>query len=114
MILCLLLALSILSFYPLHPGNTSGGEVWVYLEGKPYGFYPLDSDRIVRVKGPIGTTVISIHDREAAIISAPCPYKFCEKMGPIPHHGRVMICIPNRIIVEVKRKKRRGPDAITR
>ncbi len=89
-------------------------DVWIIADGRPVGFYPLDENRVIRVKGPIGTTVIRIHKGQAAITQAPCAHKFCQKMGPIPAHGDVMICIPNRIVVEIRGRKGRETDAITR
>ncbi len=109
-----LFCLSLAAFFLLSPVTSRKGDVWIYKNGKVFGYYPLSVDRTIRVRGPLGTTVVTIHHGEAAITSAPCPHKLCEKMGPIPRHGSVMVCIPNRIIVEVKGKKSRRPDAITR
>ena len=110
----LLLTLSLLSLYLLYRPHPGPKEVWVSEGGKVFGIYPLSQNRVIRVKGPIGTTVISIHDGEVAITSAPCPHKFCQKMGPIPRRGRIMVCIPNQIIVEIKGSKERGADAVSR
>jgi hypothetical protein len=109
-----LLCLSLSAYFLLSPLTSRKGEVWIYENGKVFGYYSLNVDRTVKVRGPLGVTVVTIRHGEAAITSAPCPHKLCEKMGPIPRRGSVMICIPNRIIVEVKGKKRRSPDAITR
>ncbi len=88
--------------------------VWITAKDKTVGYYPLNQDRIVKVQGPLGTTVIQIQGGQASIIQAPCPHKFCQKMGPIPSHGRIMVCIPNRIIVEIKGKGGNKTDAVTR
>ncbi len=102
---------SLYSFRLLRPG---ANDVWISVNGRTLGFYSLKEEKTIRVKGPIGTTVIRIHNGQAAITEAPCAHKFCQKMGPIPAHGNVMICIPNRIVVEIKNRKGRETDAITR
>ena len=113
-LLAVLLCLSVAALFLFSPLSMKGGTVWIYEGGHLLGYYPLNVDRTLRARGPLGITVIRIHHGEAAIISAPCPHKFCEKMGPIPRHGSVMICIPNRIVVEVKGKKGLDTDAVTR
>lgn len=113
-ILLTLILLSTLSLYTLYNMRRRANYVWISAGGKTLGFYPLSQERVIKAKGPIGTTVIRIHNGEAYITKAPCPHKFCQKMGPIPSHGNIMVCIPNRIIVEVKKKKGRKTDAITR
>jgi len=114
LLLGVLILLSILSYLTFHILKPRGGEVWVSVNNRTVGIYPLNRDRTIQVKGPIGTTVIRIHQGEAAITKAPCTHKLCQKMGPIPAHGPVMICIPNRIVVEIKNRKGRETDAITR
>ena len=113
-LLALLVCLSIGAFFFLSSVTAKKGEVWIYEGGHLVGYYPLNMERTLKIRGPLGITVVRIHHGEAAIISAPCPRKLCEKMGPIPRHGSVIICIPNRIIVEVKKRKGQNLDAITR
>jgi len=113
-ILIILIFLSGLSLYIFHPFHVRSNCVWISAGGKTLGFYPLNQDRIITASGPLGTTIIKIHNGEASILKAPCPHKFCQKMGPIPSHGDIMVCIPNRIIVEIKKRKGRETDAITR
>ncbi len=114
MLFVLLLLLSLMALYALRHPQTPARTVWISVKGKTLGFYPLNRDRVLRVTGPIGTTVIAIHNGEATIISAPCAHKFCQKMGPIPQHGNAMICIPNQIIVEIKGLGEKGTDAVSR
>lgn len=113
-ILFTLILLSALSLYALYHMHRRANYVWISVEGKTLGFYPLNKDRVIKAKGPIGTTVITIHNGQAAITTAPCSHKFCQRMGPIPRHGDVMVCIPNRIIVEVRGRRGRETDAISR
>ena len=91
-----------------------GSYVRISVKGRVLGNYPLNGEYLVRAQGPIGTTIIKISHGEVRIVKAPCPNKLCQKMGPIPSHGRVMVCIPNQIIVEIEQKKRRKIDAVSR
>ena len=114
LLLMVLILLTVASVFAFRLTKSQGTDIWISVDGRPVGFYPLNEDRTIKVKGPIGITVVRIHNGQAAIIEAPCPHKLCQKMGPIPSHGDVMICIPNRIIVEIKGGKGRETDAITR
>ncbi len=113
-LLAVLFLMTVSSIFAFHALKPRGETILISANGKTLGFYPLDRDRIIRAVGPVGTTVIQIKNGQAAIIQAPCAHKLCQKMGPIPSRGRAMICIPNRIVVEIKEKTGQQTDAITR
>lgn len=69
-----------------------GGE-WVY---------PLKDDRHVEVEGPIGITVVAIHDGKVAIEDSPCPNKTCVAAGAISEPGQWVACLPNQVFVRVE------------
>lgn len=64
--------------------------------------YPLKDDRRVEVKGPIGTTVVGIHDGTVCIEDSPCPNKTCVAAGAISEPGQWVACLPNQVFVRVE------------
>jgi len=113
-VLCTLVILSGLTLFYAHPFKSKAKRIWISEGGKTIGYYNLNENREIRVKGPLGISVVRIHNGKAAIVKAPCPNKTCMKMGPIPDRGRLMICIPNRLVVEIKGTSKGKTDAVTR
>jgi len=64
--------------------------------------------RTIKVTGPLGTSVVEIRAGAVRMKSSPCPDHFCMHTGWISQPGRVIVCVPNRIIIETNRK----PDSV--
>ncbi len=70
----------------------SAGKNWVY---------PLDAEEKVLIPGPLGDTVVVIHDHSARIESSPCPNQTCVAAGAIHEHGQWSACLPNGVFVRI-------------
>ncbi len=64
--------------------------------------YPISSNNTVVVPGPYGNTEIQIQKRKVWVLNASCPYKICKQMGSIKQKGEIIICIPNRLLIQIK------------
>jgi hypothetical protein len=73
----------------------------------------LDEDRIVEVEGPLGITEVVIREGEVWVRSSPCREKICIKMGRVKRVSEQVVCIPNRVVVEVVGENGRI-DGVTR
>jgi len=69
--------------------------------------YSIGENRSVDVEGPLGKTTVIIEGGEVWIQSSPCREKICMKMGHISRGGEQLICIPNRIVVELVGEEQR-------
>lgn len=49
-----------------------------------------------------GRNVIKFGDGEVKIIEASCPDQLCVKQGKIGQVGQLIVCLPNRLVVEIK------------
>ena len=63
---------------------------------------PLDQPREVELAGPLGPTRLTIDQRGARITASPCALKVCMGMGPARRPGDLLVCLPNRILVQVE------------
>ena len=63
---------------------------------------PLDQPCEVELAGPLGPTRLMIDQRGARITASPCALKVCMGMGPARHPGDLLVCLPNRILVQVE------------
>ena len=77
------------------------------------GSFPLEEDRVVEVSGPLGTTEVVIEGGEVWVAGSPCREKVCIKMGHKHRVGDQIVCIPNRVLIEVV-GKREQVDGIAR
>lgn len=78
-------------------GNTS--SVLIEADGKRYE-YSVDEERIIKVQGRLGVSVIQISNRKVRFLKSPCPNKICideGELGSIP-----LICMPNGVSVRYK------------
>ncbi|SKC39284.1 NusG domain II-containing protein [Maledivibacter halophilus] len=65
------------------------------------------------VKTKLGTNTISIKDGKVEIIEADCPDKLCVKDGPISQPGEILVCLPNKVVIEVKGDRKREVDDLS-
>lgn len=63
--------------------------------------YPIDAERSIAVSGPIGDTIVHIHDGAAAVTESPCRDKICIAAGHLNESGQWAACLPNRVFVRV-------------
>ena len=56
---------------------------------------------------------LSIRDGYADVTEATCPDLICAKHRPISRQGEAIICLPNRIVIEVISSKQYDVDAVS-
>jgi len=91
--------------------STLGDTVIIQVAKKEPIRLPLNRDRIIKVQGPLGESVIEIKDRKVRMLFSPCPDKLCMKQGWIDKTSQSIICVPNRIIIKIE--GRADFDALT-
>lgn len=57
-----------------------------------------------RIETEFGYNVIKFGDGELKIVDASCLDKLCIKMGTISKVGQVLVCLPNRLVIEIREK----------
>jgi len=82
--------------------SRAGMTVVVRVSGSVVASYPLSEDREVEIAGADGgTNLLVIRDGGAHIRDASCPDRLCVGMGVIRRTGQSIICLPNRVVVEI-------------
>lgn len=114
-LLCSIIFFALLSFALMPHWMVSGGKVLEIRVGdKIVGRYSLNNDRLVKVRGRLGTTSVLIENGRARIQSSPCPHKICCRMGAIGSEGGMLVCVPNGVIVTTTGEQAEDLDAVTR
>jgi hypothetical protein len=94
---------------------TAGGNtVVITVDGETRARYRLDSNRTIKVPGPVGDTVVVIQDGKAFVSESACPNKLCTRMGSIGKEGGIIVCVPNKVTVSVEGAESSAVDAISR
>lgn len=74
--------------------------------GQIVGEYPLAQNRSLSVQGPLGTSLIVIHERRARVAQDPSPRQYCVKQGWLQRQGEMAVCLPNQVSVELAGNKK--------
>lgn len=91
----------------------AGSRVEVCVAGERQESYSLNESRDVVIDGVGGTNRLRIEQGEAWLEEASCPDKLCVKMGRISKAGQSLVCLPNRVVIEVKKDMEEpDPDGI--
>jgi len=106
-----LLLIGLISFRTYVRGS-SVPEISIDAAGTQW-IYPLDAQETVSVPGPLGDTIVSIHDGSVQVLSSPCPEKICVKSGRISRPGQWIACLPNRVFISIRGRPKEQPDAIS-
>lgn len=97
LLLSLLMSFGISNSKPKTSGKILRGEQ----NSKLYGEYPLDIDREVVFDDGVHFNKIVIKDGKAYMDEANCRDQICTHMKEISMNGETIICLPNRVFLEV-------------
>lgn len=79
---------------------TEGGEsVVISSQGKPVGAYDISEDREIVVDG--GNNVVMIEGGKVYMKSASCKNQYCVEHAPISNGNEQIVCLPNKVLVEI-------------
>ncbi len=57
--------------------------------------------QVIEIPGKIGTCILTIKDGKADMTYADCPNQICVHHAAIMNVGETIVCLPNRVVVEV-------------
>lgn len=101
----ILASLALLVASSLFARTSREGELTVVVTGQETEWvYPLEEDREIAIPGPLGTTIVEIHDGHVHIASSPCPNQTCVAVAAINLPGQWVACLPNQVFVRIEGK----------
>lgn len=93
------------AFYALMPEN--GVTAVVYLNGEAVAELPLDaSGEYSFPKAP--DMIFTVADGSVSVKESGCGDKICVRTGKISHKGEAIICVPNRVVVQIEGDAAKG------
>lgn len=102
-----LIIFSIFLTYYINFSNKNNIEKYISIQvdGKEIKTIKLTKDIIgetYTVKTEFGKNVLKFGDGELKIIEASCLDQLCVKQGTISKVGELLVCLPNRLVIEIK------------
>lgn len=76
-----------------------GSTVTVTVDGREFGTYSLDKEQEIAINK---TNRLVIKDGKADMIWADCPDKLCVHQKAINRDGETIVCLPNKVVAEVR------------
>lgn len=113
LLIVVILAVAGLAFL-LHEviGAKGANCVTVKVNGMLEGVYSLAQDQEIEING--GSNILVIKNGKADMIEADCPDKLCVKQKAVSKNHESIICLPNKVIVEVDSSENSDFDAVTK
>lgn len=92
-------------------GDRDAGYVTVRIDGEIAETYTLSEDKVVKLNG--GTNTMKIERGKVDMTDADCPDKLCVHQKAISKNNESIICLPNKIVIQVVSQDESKIDAVT-
>lgn len=79
-------------------GQQDADQITITVNKEIYGTYLLSEDQEININN---TNYLVIKDHKADMVEADCSDKHCVNQNPISKKGETIVCLPNKVIVEV-------------
>lgn len=91
----------------------AGDLLIIEVDGEEYGRYDLGKNQTIEIKSKDdGVNKIEIKDNKAKMIYANCPDLVCTNMPAIKNDGETIVCLPHKLLIEVKSDRENKIDQV--
>lgn len=86
---------------------SNGTVLEIFSENNLYATYdlPVKEPIKLRIDSQYGYNIVIIEDNEASILESDCRDQVCVKEGAIDSPGEMIVCLPNKLVVQIIGKK---------
>ena len=81
--------------------QSGGANVVIAVDGKVYGTYSLNKDQTIEIEQNGHYNRVEIKDGHVQMMESSCDNQICVMQGPISTHYIPIVCLPNKVVVEV-------------
>lgn len=89
-------------------GRSRGAEAVIRVNGEIYGSYPLSVSRTITIRRGSHRNVVRIRNGKVFMASASCHNQICVHHKPISETNQSIVCLPNRVSVEIRAAGKEG------
>lgn len=94
--------------------NTKEPVAVVKVGDEVYGNFPLDKDVVEKIELSDGSyNILEVHNGKADITEASCPDGICVNHRAISKQNETIVCLPNKVVVEIHNGQKNDVDTIT-
>jgi hypothetical protein len=111
-LIAIILVISVAGLLYLNLNKKGGDLVLIRVDGKVVEELPLNKNTTKIIEGVGGTNKLIIEDGHADMIEASCPDELCVDQRNIEHDGETIVCLPNKVVVEIQSETKNEIDAI--
>lgn len=109
----ILLIIAAGALFYFNNSRKDGDKVVVTIDGKYYKEYPLDKDIETDIEVPGGgSNHLVIKEGYADVTAATCPDELCVHQKSIHSDKESIICLPNKVVVEIKSASESELDSV--
>lgn len=108
-----ILILAVFAFGVFFMTRKEGANVVVTVDGKEFGTYSLEENRVVEIESEYGTNLLHISNHKAKMEDATCPDLLCVNQHSINKTGETIVCLPNKVVVTVENGENNEVDITT-
>lgn len=96
--------------------NGSADKIRITRDGELYQEVSLDENQtlVIEIPGEEGSNTLQIKDGYAKMVDSNCPDHLCEQQHRISKKGETIICLPNKVIVEVQSDEEPDIDGVAK
>ena len=114
-LLIIVLALAIMAIIFMLFIRKEGDKVIVTIDGEVVKTFDLHTDKTYNIEGEDGKfNLLVIKDGKAHIEDASCPDKVCVNHGDVKYNNETIVCLPNKVVVEIQSNTESGLDSIVK
>jgi hypothetical protein len=106
----IMLSVVVFSFFFVYTAENGRSIIALKAQNGEWVF-PINADETVLVSGPLGDTIIEIHENGARIASSPCMNQTCVATGIVHSPGQWTACLPNRVMLYISESGGNDVDA---
>lgn len=112
-LITVLLAVAIVVFLGYRFFNQEeGSRVIITVNQKEFAIHSLNETITIEIQGTRGINYLQIKDGYAKMVEADCSDQICVRHSAIKNSGESIICLPNKLIVEIQGSEKTNMDAV--
>lgn len=112
-LIVLLLILGAISLFLVSLIQTQGEAVQIFQNNVLKYQFNLNEEKKLVIENKSGFIQIFINNKKVWVNDSSCPTKICKKMGKISKTGQTIVCVPNKVFIQIIGKTEKYIDVIT-
>ena len=106
LVIAVLVLAGIVSIFFQFSQKEESEYVRIAIDGKEYGSYLIEENRIIEIRNAYGKNKIVIENHEVFMEYADCPDQYCVKHKAISKTNETIVCLPHKLVVELYGEKK--------